>query len=172
MAAGEEFGIPKGENVMGKLVGVLHRLGFDEVYDTAYGADLTVMEESKEFMERFNAGEYLPLFTSCCPAGVNFCENRYPEFVPHLSSCRSPQQMFGAVTKSYYAEKLGVEPERIFCVSLMPCLAKKDECTWDNGKDVDAVLTTREVERMLKSFFIKVQEHEQEEFDYPLDVAS
>ena len=172
VAAGEEFGIPKGENVMGKLVGVLHRLGFDEVYDTAYGADLTVMEESKEFMERFNAGENLPLFTSCCPAWVKFCENRYPEFVPHLSSCRSPQQMFGAVTKSYYAEKLGVEPERIFCVSLMPCLAKKDECTWDNGKDVDAVLTTREVERMLKSFFIKVQELEEEEFDDPLGVGS
>ena len=172
VAAGEEFGIPKGETVMGKLVGVLHRLGFDEVYDTAYGADLTVMEESKEFMERFNAGENLPLFTSCCPAWVKFCENRYPEFVPHLSSCRSPQQMFGAVTKSYYAEKLGVEPERIFCVSLMPCLAKKDECTWDNGKDVDAVLTTREVERMLKSFFIKVQELEEEEFDDPLGVGS
>ena len=102
VAAGEEFGIPKGENVMGKLVGVLHRLGFDEVYDTAYGADLTVMEESKEFMERFNAGENLPLFTSCCPAWVKFCENRYPEFVPHLSSCRSPQQMFGAVVREYY----------------------------------------------------------------------
>ncbi len=89
---------------MGKLVGVLHRLGFDEVYDTSYGADLTVMEESKEFMERFNAGENLPLFTSCCPAWVKYCENRYPEFVPHLSSCRSPQQMFGAVVREYYKD--------------------------------------------------------------------
>ena len=112
------------------------------------------------------------MFTSCCPGWVNFIKKEYPQYVDRLSTAKSPQQMFGAVTKSYYAEKLGVEPERIFCVSLMPCLAKKDECTWDNGKDVDAVLTTREVERMLKSFFIKVQELEEEEFDDPLGVGS
>ena len=132
------------------------------------------MEEGSELLERLpeikESG--LPMFTSCCPGWVNFIKKEYPQYVDRLSTAKSPQQMFGAVTKSYYAEKLGVEPERIFCVSLMPCLAKKDECTWDNGKDVDAVLTTREVERMLKSFFIKVQELEEEEFDDPLGVGS
>ena len=168
VAIGDHFGYAKGENVMGKLVGVLHRLGFDEVYDTSYGADLTVVEESKEFIERFTSGQKMPLFTSCCPAWVKYCETKYPEFVPNLSTCRSPQQMFGAVTKSYYAEKLGVDPEKIFCVSIMPCIAKKDECTWDGGKDVDAVLTTREVERMFKAFFIKPEELGEDEFDDPL----
>ena len=168
VAVGDQFGLPRGENVMGKLVNVLHRLGFDEVYDTSYGADLTVVEESKEFIERFTSGQKMPLFTSCCPAWVKYCETKYPEFVPNLSTCRSPQQMFGAVTKSYYAEKLGVDPEKIFCVSIMPCIAKKDECTWDGGKDVDAVLTTREVERMFKAFFIKPEELGEDEFDDPL----
>ena len=174
VAVGDHYSLPKGRSVMGKIVNALHRMGFDEIYDTTFSADLTIMEEGSELLERLpeikESG--LPMFTSCCPGWVNFIKKEYPQYVDRLSTAKSPQQMFGAVTKSYYAEKLGVEPERIFCVSLMPCLAKKDECTWDNGKDVDAVLTTREVERMLKSFFIKVQELEEEEFDDPLGVGS
>ena len=104
VAIGDHFGYAKGENVMGKLVGVLHRLGFDEVYDTSYGADLTVVEESKEFIERFTSGQKMPLFTSCCPAWVKYCETKYPEFVPNLSTCRSPQQMFGAGVREYYMD--------------------------------------------------------------------
>ena len=112
------------------------------------------MEEGSELLHRLpeikESG--LPMFTSCCPGWVNFVKKEYPQYLERLSTAKSPQQMFGAVTKSYYAEKLGVEPEKIFCVSIMPCLAKKDEITWDGRGDVDAVLTTREVERMLKSF--------------------
>lgn len=173
-AWGEGLGLARTEATMGKLITALRRIGFDYVFDTTYTADLTIMEEGSEFVERLkHRDEYeWPMFTSCCPGWIRFVKTQYPELVGNLSTAKSPQQMFGAVTKSYYAEKLGVEPERIFCVSLMPCLAKKDECTWDNGKDVDAVLTTREVERMLKSFFIKVQELEEEEFDDPLGVGS
>ena len=108
------------------------------------------------------------MFTSCCPGWVKFIKSQFPDMAGRLSSAKSPQQMFGAVTKSYYAEKLGVDPEKIFCVSIMPCIAKKDECTWDGGKDVDAVLTTREVERMFKAFFIKPEELGEDEFDDPL----
>ena len=104
VAVGDQFGLPRGENVMGKLVNVLHRLGFDEVYDTSYGADLTVIEESEELLERLASGENLPLFTSCCPAWVKFCENRYPDLAKNLSTCRSPQQMFGAVIREYYKD--------------------------------------------------------------------
>ena len=103
------------------------------------------------------------MFTSCCPGWVKFVKSEFPEMAGRLSTAKSPQQMFGAITKSYYAEKLGVDPEKIFCVSIMPCLAKKDECTWDGGKDVDAVLTTREVERMFKAFFIKPEELDEDE---------
>jgi iron-only hydrogenase group A len=173
-AWGEGFGLSKDFATAKRLVAGLRRIGFDYIFDTTFSADLTIMEEGSELLERLpeikESG--LPMFTSCCPGWVNFIKKEYPQYVDRLSTAKSPQQMFGAVTKSYYAEKLGVEPERIFCVSLMPCLAKKDECTWDNGKDVDAVLTTREVERMLKSFFIKVQELEEEEFDDPLGVGS
>ena len=173
-AWGEDFGMSKEYATAQRLVAGLRRIGFDYIFDTTFAADMTIMEEGSEFLERLpeikESG--LPMFTSCCPGWVNFIKKEYPQYVDRLSTAKSPQQMFGAVTKSYYAEKLGVEPERIFCVSLMPCLAKKDECTWDNGKDVDAVLTTREVERMLKSFFIKVQELEEEEFDDPLGVGS
>ena len=173
-AWGEDFGMSKEYATAQRLVAGLRRIGFDYIFDTTFSADLTIMEEGSELLERLpeikESG--LPMFTSCCPGWVNFIKKEYPQYVDRLSTAKSPQQMFGAVTKSYYAEKLGVEPERIFCVSLMPCLAKKDECTWDNGKDVDAVLTTREVERMLKSFFIKVQELEEEEFDDPLGVGS
>ena len=177
VAAGEEFGIPKGENVMGKLVGVLHRLGFDEVYDTAYGADLTVMEESKEFMERFNAGENLPLFTSCCPAWVKFCENRYPEFVPHLSSCRSPQQMFGAVVREYYKNPENNAGKKLVSVSIMPCTAKKMEAERPNSytkgeKDTDIVITTTELTRMIRTAGIALDKIEVESCDMPFGIAS
>ena len=177
VAAGEEFGIPKGENVMGKLVGVLHRLGFDEVYDTAYGADLTVMEESKEFMERFNAGENLPLFTSCCPAWVKFCENRYPEFVPHLSSCRSPQQMFGAVVREYYKNPENNAGKKLVSVSIMPCTAKKyeasrEEFVRNSRPDVDYVLTSEEVIGMFKEIGIRFDRLEPEAYDMPFSIYS
>ena len=161
VAVGDFFGMARGENVMGKIVNVLHRMGFDEVFDTAYGADLTVIEESKEFLERLVSGKNLPLFTSCCPAWVSFCENRYPEFKQNLSTCRSPQQMFGAVMKTYFAEKLGVSPDQIFTLSIMPCVAKKGEREMDlfygeyAGHDVDAVLTTRELVKMIRSAHIR-----------------
>ena len=145
VAIGDNFGYAKGENVMGKLVGVLHRLGFDEVYDTSYGADLTVVEESKEFIERFTSGEKMPLFTSCCPAWVKYCENKYPEFVPNLSTCRSPQQMFGAVVRESYT----------------------------NGKqDVDFVLTTTEIVRMIRKSGIVFDKVEIEAADVPFGIGS
>ena len=155
VSIGDHFGYAKGENVMGKLVGVLHRLGFDEVYDTSYGADLTVVEESKEFIERFTSGQKMPLFTSCCPAWVKYCETKYPEFVPNLSTCRSPQQMFGAVVREYYKDPEKNEGKKIVSVSIMPCTAKKEEIlrpeSFTNGKqDVDYVLTTTEVVRMIR----------------------
>ena len=119
VAVGDQFGLPRGENVMGKLVNVLHRLGFDEVYDTSYGADLTVIEESEELLERLASGENLPLFTSCCPAWVKFCENRYPDLAKNLSTCRSPQQMFGAVIREYYKDPEKNGGKRIVSVSIL-----------------------------------------------------
>ena len=177
VAIGDHFGYAKGENVMGKLVGVLHRLGFDEVYDTSYGADLTVVEESKEFIERFTSGQKMPLFTSCCPAWVKYCETKYPEFVPNLSTCRSPQQMFGAVVREYYKDPEKNEGKKIVSVSIMPCTAKKEEIlrpeSFTNGKqDVDYVLTTTEVVRMIRksgSVFDKV---EIEAADVPFGIGS
>ena len=153
-----------------RMVTALKQMGFDYVFDTNFTADLTIMEEGSEFVERFtHRDQYTwPMFTSCCPGWVKFIKSQFPDMAGRLSSAKSPQQMFGAVTKSYYAEKLGVDPEKIFCVSIMPCIAKKDECTWDGGKDVDAVLTTREVERMFKAFFIKPEELGEDEFDDPL----
>ena len=145
VAIGDNFGYAKGENVMGKLVGVLHRLGFDEVYDTSYGADLTVVEESKEFIERFTSGEKMPLFTSCCPAWVKYCENKYPEFVPNLSTCRSPQQMFGAVVNGLAnADKVlqqikNHEAEYDF-VEVMAC---RRGCIMGGGQPVNAGPRTR-----------------------------
>ena len=177
VAIGDNFGYAKGENVMGKLVGVLHRLGFDEVYDTSYGADLTVVEESKEFIERFTSGEKMPLFTSCCPAWVKYCENKYPEFVPNLSTCRSPQQMFGAVAKTYYPEKAGIDPAKIVSVSVMPCTAKKAEAARpemcaSGYRDVDIVITTRELGRMIREAGIDFKHLPEESFDSPLGTGS
>ena len=177
VAIGDNFGYAKGENIMGKLVGVLHRLGFDEVYDTSYGADLTVVEESKEFIERFTSGEKMPLFTSCCPAWVKYCENKYPEFVPNLSTCRSPQQMFGAVVREYYKDPEKNERKKIVSVSIMPCTAKKEEIlrpeSYTNGKqDVDYVLTTTEIVRMIRKSGIVFDKVEIEAADVPFGIGS
>lgn len=177
VAIGDHFGYAKGENVMGKLVGVLHRLGFDEVYDTSYGADLTVVEESKEFIERFTSGQKMPLFTSCCPAWVKYCETKYPEFVPNLSNCRSPQQMFGAVVREYYKDPEKNEGKKIVSVSIMPCTAKKEEIlrpeSFTNGKqDVDYVLTTTEVVRMIRKSGIVFDKVEIEAADVPFGIGS
>ena len=177
VAIGDNFGYAKGENVMGKLVGVLHRLGFDEVYDTSYGADLTVVEESKELIERFTSGEKMPLFTSCCPAWVKYCENKYPEFVPNLSTCRSPQQMFGAVVREYYKDPEKNEGKKIVSVSIMPCTAKKEEIlrpeSYTNGKqDVDYVLTTTEIVRMIRKSGIVFDKVEIEAADVPFGIGS
>ena len=169
-AWGESFGLSKEFATAKRLVGGLRKIGFDYIFDTTFAADMTIMEEGSEFLERLpeikESG--LPMFTSCCPGWVKFIKSQYPDMAGRLSSAKSPQQMFGAITKSYYAQKLGVDPEKIFCVSIMPCLAKKDEYTWDGAKDVDAVLTTREVERLFKAFFIKTDELEEDEFDNPL----
>ena len=177
VAIGDHFGYAKGENVMGKLVGVLHRLGFDEVYDTSYGADLTVVAESKEFIERFTSGQKMPLFTSCCPAWVKYCETKYPEFVPNLSTCRSPQQMFGAVVREYYKDPEKNEGKKIVSVSIMPCTAKKEEIlrpeSFTNGKqDVDYVLTTTEVVRMIRKSGIVFDRVEIEAADVPFGIGS
>lgn len=177
VAIGDHFGYAKGENVMGKLVGVLHRLGFDEVYDTSYGADLTVVEESKEFIERFTSGQKMPLFTSCCPAWVKYCETKYPEFVPNLSTCRSPQQMFGAVVREYYKDPEKNEGKKIVSVSIMPCTAKKEEIlrpeSFTNGKqDVDYVLTTTEVVRMIRKSGIVFDKVKIEAADVPFGIGS
>ena len=148
VAIGEEFGMPIGTLATGKMVAGLKRLGFDKVFDTDTGADLTIMEEGTELIDRIQNGGVLPMITSCSPGWVRFAENSYPDLLPHLSSAKSPHQMFGAILKSYYAEKINVEPEKMFVVSVMPCVAKKAESEREemqvNGlRDVDAVLTTR-----------------------------
>ena len=177
VAVGDRFGLPKGENVMGKLVNVLHRLGFDEVYDTSYGADLTVIEESEELMNRLEAGENLPLFTSCCPAWVKFCEERYPDLAKNLSTCRSPQQMFGAVVRDYYKDPEKSGGKRIVSVSIMPCTAKKEEIlrpeSSTNGKqDIDYVLTTTELIGMIRKAGIRFENLEIEATDLPFGLGS
>lgn len=177
VAVGDRFGLPKGENVMGKLVNVLHRLGFDEVYDTSYGADLTVIEESEELMNRLESGENLPLFTSCCPAWVKFCEERYPDLAKNLSTCRSPQQMFGAVVREYYKDPEKSGGKRIVSVSIMPCTAKKEEIlrpeSSTNGKqDIDYVLTTTELIGMIRKAGIRFENLEIEATDMPFGIGS
>ncbi len=169
-ALGEEFGLPIGTPVTGKMVAALKLLGFDKVFDTDTGADLTIMEEGTEFIERFKKGENLPIITSCSPGWVKFCEHYYPEFLPNLSSCKSPHEMTGAVIKSYFAEKMGIDPKSIYVVSVMPCTAKKYEAKRpelsENGlPDVDAVLTVRELARMLKQAGIDYARLPDEDFD-------
>jgi len=161
-AYGEALGLPREEATVEKIAEALKIMGVDYVFDTDFSADLTIMEEGSEFLQRFKNGETKnrPMFTSCCPGWVRFAKSQFPEMVPQLSTAKSPQQMFGAVIKSYFAEHLGVSPEKIYTVSIMPCVAKKGEATMDlyygeyAGKDVDAVLTTRELTRMIRSAFI------------------
>ena len=170
-ALGEEFGLPMGTNVVGKLAAALRRLGFDRVFDTDFGADLTIMEESNELIERIKGGGVLPMITSCSPGWVNYCETYFPDFIPNLSSCKSPHEMTGAMIKSYYAQKKGLKPEDIAVVSVMPCTAKKFEADREelaavNGlPDVDAVVTTRELARMIKQAGIDFLKLPDESFD-------
>ena len=177
VALGEEFGMPIGENTVGKMVTALKKLGFDKVFDTNTGADFTIMEEANEFVDRISNGGVLPMITSCCPAWVRFAEKNYPEQLAHLSSCKSPHQMFGAVIKSYYAKKFNIEASKIYTVSVMPCIAKKYECTreemeQDGLRDVDAVITTRELARMIKQGNIEYTSLEDSIFDDPMGEAS
>lgn len=166
VALGEEFGMPVGTNVEGQMITALKRLGFDKVFDTNFSADLTIMEEGTELLSRIQNGGKLPLITSCSPGWIKFCEHNYHEFLDNLSSCKSPQQMFGAVAKSYYAQKSGIDPKNVYVVSIMPCTAKKfeagrDELSVEGLADVDAVLTTRELAKMIKQSridFTKLQD--------------
>ncbi len=176
-ALGEEFGLPIGTPVTGKMVAALRRLGFDKVFDTDTGADLTIMEEGTEFIERFTKQENLPIITSCSPGWVKFCEHYYPEFLGNLSSCKSPMEMFGAVIKSYYADKAGIDKNDIYSVAIMPCTSKKfeasrEEFTRDGIKDIDASLTTRELAKMIKQAGIDFANLPDEEFDQPFGPAT
>ena len=153
---GEEFGLPMGVAQTGKLATALRRLGFDRVFDTNFGADLTIIEEGTELLSRLKNGGTLPMITSCSPGWISYCETFFPEFIPNLSSCKSPHQMTGAIVKSYFAEKNGIDPAKIYVVSVMPCTAKKyesarDEMKVDGNRDVDAVITVRELARMINN---------------------
>jgi iron-only hydrogenase group A len=170
VALGEEFGMPVGTNVEGKMIAALKRLGFSKVFDTNFSADLTILEEGTELLGRLNNGGKLPLITSCSPGWIKFCEHNHHDFIENLSSCKSPQQMFGAVAKSYYAEKIGMDPKNIFVVSIMPCTAKKfeagrEEMNVDGNQDVDAVLTTRELAKMIKQARINFPAIEEGNYD-------
>ena len=177
VALGEEFGMPIGTNVQGKMVTSLRKLGFDKVFDTNTGADLTIVEEANEFIERFKNKGTLPMITSCSPGWVKYIEMNYPELLDHLSTCKSPHEMFGAILKSYYAEKQGIDPRKMFVVSVMPCIAKKferqrEEMKNDELDNVDAVITTRELARMIKQGGIEFTELEDSEFDSPMGEAT
>lgn len=177
VALGEEFGMPIGTNVTGKMVTALKRLGFDKVFDTNTGADFTIMEEANEFIERFKENDNLPMITSCSPGWVKYIEMNYPELIPHLSSCKSPHEMFGAILKTYYAQKENIDPKKIYVVSVMPCIAKKFERQrtelQNNGLyDVDCVITTRELARMIKQANIDFTSLEDTNFDSPMGDAT
>lgn len=176
-ALGEEFGYPMGTPVTGKMVAALRRLGFDKVFDTDTGADLTIMEEGNELLDRIKNGGKLPMITSCSPGWIKFCEHNFPDFLDNLSSCKSPHQMFGAVIKSYFAEKNNIDPKKIYVVSVMPCVAKKYENSRpemeNNGlRDVDAVITTRELAKMIKESGLLFDKLPDEMFDQPFGEAS
>lgn len=176
-ALGEEFGYPIGTNTEGKMAAALRRLGFDKVFDTNFSADLTIMEEANEFLDRVKNNGVLPLITSCSPGWIKYCEHYFPDMTENLSSCKSPQQMFGAIAKSYYAEKSGIAPEDIVSVSIMPCTAKKFEVQRPdqaaNGvPDVDYTMTTRELARMIKQAGIRFTCLPNEEFDAPLGLGT
>lgn len=174
---GECFGMPVGTNVEGKLAAALRRLGFDGVFDVDTAADITIMEEGTEFLGRVKNGGVLPMFTSCSPGWIKFLEEYYPEYIPNLSSCKSPQQMYGALMKTYYAEKMGIDPKDMFVVSIMPCTAKKFEI-WRDGQaaagvnDLDVSLTTRELASMIKRAGIDFNALPDEEFDPAFGIAS
>mgnify|MGYP000896860264 CR=1 FL=1 len=172
-ALGEEFGYPMGTDVEGKMASALRRIGFDRVFDTDFSADLTIMEEAHEFLDRVQNGGVLPLMTSCSPGWIKYCEHYYPDQLEHLSSCKSPQQMFGAISKTYYAQKMGLDPEDIVCVSVMPCTAKKFEIDRDDQNaagvpDVDISITTRELARLIRKLGIDFRSLPDERFDDPL----
>ncbi len=174
---GECFGNPIGTNAEGKMVAALRRLGFDKVFDTDFAADLTIMEEANEFLDRFKNGGTLPLITSCSPGWVKFCEHYYPDLLDHLSTCKSPQQMFGATAKTYWAQKMGIDPKNIVMVSIMPCTAKKFEIGRPDQSaagvpDVDYALTTRELGRMIERAGILFNSLPEEKFDDPLGIST
>ena len=175
---GECFNMPVGTNVQGKMVAAARRLGFDKVFDTDFAADLTIMEEATEFLHRFTTeGSAMPLITSCSPGWVKYCETYFPEFIPNISSCKSPQQMFGAVAKTYYAQKMGLDPKDIVVVAVMPCVAKKFEIGREDQSaagvpDVDVAITTREFARMIEKAGIKFDRLPDEEFDKVMGEAS
>lgn len=173
-AYGEGIGLTREEATEKKLAGILKSLGFNYVFDTVFSADMTIMEEGSEFLKRLDdiRKTKLPMFTSCCPGWLRFIKSEFPNMVPRLSSAKSPQGMFGALAKSYYAEILGVPEEKIFSISIMPCLAKKDEETLDNYHDIDAVLTTRELDRLLMTTMVDPKKIEEVDFDSPLGVGS
>lgn len=177
VAIGEELGMEPGSLVTGKLVAALRRLGFDQVFDTDFAADLTIMEEASELLERLNHGGQLPMITSCSPGWIKFIEHFYPELLGHLSTCKSPHEMFGALAKTYYAQKQGIDPKDIVVVSVMPCTAKKfeierPEMTASGYKDVDVVLTTRELGRMIREAGIDFKSLTDQEFDAPLGIST
>ncbi|MBQ8164897.1 MAG: iron hydrogenase small subunit [Clostridia bacterium] len=177
VSIGEAFGMPIGSRPTGKMVTAIRMLGADKVFDTNTGADLTIMEEGTELLERIKNGGKLPMITSCSPGWIKFCEHNYPDFLDNLSSCKSPHQMLGAVLKTYYAQKMGIDPESIYVVSVMPCTAKKYESKRSEMKvnglcDVDAVLTTRELSQMIKESGIDLPNLADSDFDNPLGNAS
>ncbi|MCG0237879.1 MAG: [FeFe] hydrogenase, group A [Firmicutes bacterium] len=177
VSLGEAFGLPPGTVATGQMVAALRRLGFDRVFDTNLGADLTIVEEASELIQRLRSGGPLPLMTSCCPGWVKYAEHFWPEFLDNLSSCKSPHQMFGAMAKTYYAQKMGIDPAKIVVVSIMPCTAKKFEASrpelaGSGYPDVDYVLTTRELARMLRQAGIDLAALPEEEFDAPLGIST
>ena len=174
---GEAFGYAPGTDTEGKMIAATKKLGFDGVYDMNFTADLTIMEEAYEFIERFTKGGKLPMMTSCSPGWIKFCEHYFPDMIDNLSSCKSPQQMFGAMYKTYFAEKMGLKPEDIFMVSCIPCTAKKFEIGREDQNaagvpDVDAAITTRELARMIEKAGINFRELEDEKFDSPVEIGS
>ena len=177
VSLGEDFGLEPGAIVTGKMVAALRRAGFDKVFDTDFTADLTIMEEGSELVQRISTGGVLPLITSCSPGWIKFIEHFYPDLLPNLSSCKSPQQMFGALAKTYYAQKAGIDPADIFVVSIMPCTAKKfeaqrPEMTSSGYPDVDVVLTTRELGRLMEQVGIDWKTLPEEEYDEPLGIST
>ena len=177
VAVAEEFGLPRGSNAIGKIVAALHRMGFDEVFDTIYSADLTIMEEAAEFLDRVANGGKLPLMTSCCPAWVKFVDNEFPEYKENVSTCRSPQGMFSAVIKDWYRDEAHADGKKTVVVSIMPCTAKKMEAVRPNSfthgeQDTDVVLTTTELIRMIKSHGINLESLPSEACDMPFGIGS